>query len=51
MMLRHLLRDNLGEQVVAKLRNNEPITPNDEADLQRLLVVLGRDVGDGSLNA
>ena len=38
------LRDNLGEYVVAKLRNNEPITHDDEQELQRLLVAAG--IGD-----
>ncbi len=38
------LSDNMGDEVIAKVRSGEPLTVDDEADLQRLLVAGG--VGD-----
>ena len=38
------LRQHLGEAVVAKVRSGEPLTPDDIAELQRILVAAG--VGD-----
>ncbi len=40
----HFLKEHLGEEVVARVRSGAPITPEDEADLQRILVAAG--VGD-----
>ena len=36
--------DRLGDEVIAKLRSGEPLTVDDEAELQRLLIAA--DVGD-----
>ena len=38
------LSDHLGDEVIAKLRTGEPLTVDDEAELQRLLIAA--DVGD-----
>ncbi|MBK7019182.1 MAG: DEAD/DEAH box helicase family protein [Candidatus Microthrix sp.] len=37
----HFLKENLGEASVAKVRSGEPLTPDDIADLQRILVAAG----------
>jgi type I restriction enzyme, R subunit len=40
----HFLKQNLGQAVVAKVRNGEPITAHDVSELQRILVAEG--IGD-----
>ena len=37
----HFLKQNLGEAAVAKVRSGEPLTADDIADLQRILVAAG----------
>ncbi|MEZ5371390.1 MAG: type I restriction-modification enzyme R subunit C-terminal domain-containing protein [Microthrixaceae bacterium] len=37
----HFLKENLGEAAMAKVRSGEPLTPEDIAELQRILVAAG----------